>query len=314
MPLAEIVAVDRTLDGRGRSEVADAVAAAWGLAGGAARFWRSSASHVFAVREPVAAYLRFVPATWRDRESVAAVAELMARLGSGVAPPLVSTGGRLVETVDTSVGPMHAMMVAAAPGTPIDLADLTPARAREWGGALARLHRPGADGMGLPETLADLRAADAELAGAVARLRAALAELPRGGRQFGVTHGDFELDNLAWDGDRPTAYDFDDAGHSWFVADVGQALRDLVPSGVAPARVPLAAEFLGGYRAVRELSDVDLARLPLFAAAHAAAWLQRLPAVLAEPSTGPEPPWLGPLRDKLAAHAVRQRELVLAWR
>jgi hypothetical protein len=64
LPLSEIVTLAATLDDAGRSPRADAVAAAWGLPAGAARFWRSSATHVFAVP---GAYLRFVPAGWRPR-------------------------------------------------------------------------------------------------------------------------------------------------------------------------------------------------------------------------------------------------------
>jgi Ser/Thr protein kinase RdoA (MazF antagonist) len=327
LPLSEIVGLSATLDADGRGDVADAVAAAWGLPAGSARFWRSSATHVFAVARP-AAYLRFVPTPWRPRERIEAVADLMVRLGPGVARPLPSVGGRLVETVATPRGPVHATLVAAAPGESVDVADLGPARAREWGTALARLHRD-ADPSGLPEALADLiadpavadpaadpavvdPAADPELAGAVVRLRAALAALPRDGDRFGAVHGDFEPDNIAWAGDRPTAYDFDDAGRSWFVADIAFALRDVVPAGAGPATAPLAAEFLAGYRGVRALSDVDLGWMPLFAAAHAAVWLRRLPAVLDVTGEG-GPAWLGPLRDRLAAHARRQRELVLTW-
>jgi hypothetical protein len=59
---------------------------------------------------------------------------------------------------------------------------------------------------------------------------------------------------------------------------------------------------------------MELGWLPLFAAAHAALWLRRLPAVLdVEPSPA-DPPWLGSLRAKLVEHARRQRDLVLAWR
>jgi Ser/Thr protein kinase RdoA (MazF antagonist) len=314
MPLSEIAGLAATVGADGRSEVADAVAARWGLPAGAARFWRSSACHVFAVRDPAAAYLRFVPAHWRARVRVEAVATVMERLGTGVAAPLQSVAGRLVETVATPAGTVHATLVAAAPGRPIDVADLTAAQALAWGAALARLHRD-AHADGLPETFGgDPVDGDPALAEAVARLRTALAGLPRDADCFGAVHGDFELDNLAWVADTPTAYDFDDAGRSWFVADIGHALRDVLAPGADPAGVATAERFLAGYRTVRRLSDVELGWLPLFAAAYAAAWLRRLPAVLdVEPSPA-GPSWLGPLRERLTGHARRQRDLVLAWR
>jgi Ser/Thr protein kinase RdoA (MazF antagonist) len=239
MPLSEIAGLDATLDQRRRSEVADLVAAMWGVRSGEARFWRSSASHVFAVAYPPAetgrAFLRFVPEGWRGRGRVVAVAELMRSyrlLGQAVAAPLTSIQGQLVETVPTARGRMHAMLIGEAPGRQIDAADLTEQRARAWGAALARLHcHPSVER--LPESLSDLRRAeqvladDRPIAEAIARLRTDLDRLPRHGDCFGVVHGDFELDNLAWTGDTPTAYDFDEAGRSWFVADIAHALRDL---------------------------------------------------------------------------------------
>jgi len=63
----------------------------------------------------------------------------------------------------------------------------------------------------------------------------------------------------------------------------------------------------------RPLPDTALATLPLFAAAHAAVWLTRLPAVL---DTGPsptDPPWLTRLRTRLETHARVQRATLLAW-
>ena len=63
MTLAEIHALARTLGDAGRSPVADAAAAAWGLPAGAARHVRSSACHVFAVPHTAvgSVYLRLVP-------------------------------------------------------------------------------------------------------------------------------------------------------------------------------------------------------------------------------------------------------------
>src|SRR5262245_55176355 len=103
MPLAEIHRLARTVDDSGRSPVADTVAAAWGYPPGAARLWRSSASHVFVVpRTPAGrVYLRFVPATHRARTAVAEVAHLMNTLSErdlAVARPIAARSGALVET------------------------------------------------------------------------------------------------------------------------------------------------------------------------------------------------------------------------
>jgi Ser/Thr protein kinase RdoA (MazF antagonist) len=123
-------------------------------------------------------------------------------------------------------------------------------------------------------------AGDRPIAEAIARLRTDLDRLARHGDCFGVVHGDFELDNLAWTGDTPTAYDFDEVGRSWFVADIAHALRDLQQGATLRLDSPATQAFLVGYRAVRNLPVTDLTWLPLFTVAHAAIWLMRLPAVL----------------------------------
>jgi len=126
-----------------------------------------------------------------------------------------------------------------------------------------------------------------------------------------VVHGGFELDNLAWDGEAATAYDLDDAGRCWFVADIAHALRDLRPA-LTWVDTPVTAAFLAGYRSVRTLAGPDLARLPVLAAAHAAVWLVRLPGVVDCLPARTDPPWLPVLRAKLRRHGDRQRDLVLA--
>ena len=65
LPLSEIARVGSTVDASWRSPVADAVAAAWGIAPGGARWLRSSATHVFVVPPDADArgvlFVRFVP-------------------------------------------------------------------------------------------------------------------------------------------------------------------------------------------------------------------------------------------------------------
>lgn len=316
LPLSEIHRLVALVDGTGRCPVADAVAAAWDLPSRAARHWRSSASHVFHI--PTAGYLRIVPAAHRSRDRVDAVAELMRRLhGSGlpVAELARSSTGNLVETVGTPLGAMHAMLVRPADGIQLDLDDLTPAHAREWGAALARLHHENAPqprAVRLPAAFEQLDpsafADDPPLAAAVRRLTDHLGRLPRDAARFGVVHGDFELDNLAWRNGTPTAYDFDEAAHSWFVADIAHAVRDLDP---LPAD-PRFANFLAGYRQFGPLEDTDLALLPLFSALHAATALVRLRPVLDAGTAQSDPAWLARLRNRIDQHLQRQRATVLA--
>lgn len=323
MPLTAIDRLKRTVSETWQSPVADQVAAAWGHPAGTARWWRSSASHVFVL--PLGGtrhYLRFVPDAYRGPEPVAAVAALMARLhgsGSAVVRPVPGASGALTATVATALGPMHAMVLDAAPGEETDAAALTEPRARRWGRALACLHRDAAGlDADLPESFGEIRelpasfAADAPLLAAASRLAEWVDGLPRDRSRYGAVHGDFELDNMAWEADRPTAYDFDEAALSWYAADVAYALRDLTGGTGRPPPEHRARfdAFIAGYRSVRPLDDEDLDRLPVFAAAHAAASLVRITRALGAPADA-EPAWLAELRADLAAMAEAHRGLVI---
>jgi Ser/Thr protein kinase RdoA (MazF antagonist) len=127
-----------------------------------------------------------------------------------------------------------------------------------------------------------------------------------------VVHGDFELDNMAWVGNRPVAYDFDEAAVSWFAADIAYAVRDLTDiAGYAAGEHRAQFDgFIAGYRSLRPLDDQDLGRLPLFAGLHAAASLVRIARALGDPA-GDEPGWLVGLRDKLTETARIHRQLVI---
>lgn len=314
------------MDEAWRSPVADAVAARWGCAEGTARWWRSSASHVFVLPETPepgsARYLRFVPEGADTFARFGAVAGLMDRLhGRGLAltSPVRSAAGLLVETVDTPLGTVRAMCLEAAPGEEIELPELSREQARAWGALLARTHELAAGlGDGLPHALdgigraALLHADDRELATAVDRLTARLARLPRDPARYGVVHGDFELDNLAFEDGSPTAFDFDEAALSWYAADVAHAVRDLTDHGVpTDTHRPLLDAFLAGYREVRPLPDADPGLLSLLAGANAARSLVALDPVLRTLDEG-RPDDLDQLRAGLTRHRDEQRRIVLA--
>ena len=227
--------------------MADAAAAAWGWDAGTARFWRSSASHVFAlvVDDEVAGYLRMVPDGHRRRDEVTVVAGLTARLsaaGQGVTAPVRSLGGRLVETVQARTRP----------------------HARHGGRGLARAAAPAGGPAGT-----------------------------------GLVHGDFEPDNLRWDGAAVTGFDFDRRGR---VPAPGRGGRDRGPGG----RPDLRDAFLAGYGV-----DVPAAVWRLFRALQAVDVLRRLDGVRDLPVPHEEA-WLTRLDRAVAARQATERERVLA--
>ncbi|WP_373464576.1 phosphotransferase enzyme family protein [Streptomyces sp. V4I2] len=323
MPLTEIDRLKRTVSEAWDSPVADQVAARWGYPAGTARWWRSSASHVFVLPDNGRRrYLRFVPGSYRGPKPLTAVAELMARLsdsGSAVVRPVAAECGALTMTVATALGAMHAMVVEPAPGEEIDVSELTASQAWHWGQALARLHCDAAGlDAGLPESFGELPEIgelfpdDTALVEATARLTAMMSDLPRCQDHWGVVHGDFELDNMAWEDGRPTAYDFDEAALSWYAADIAYAVRDLTDHTGRPATGHWARfdAFLDGYRSVRPIDDEEVGRLPLFAGLHAAASLVRITRALGEPAQR-EPEWLSELRNDLTDMARTHRQLVI---
>lgn len=318
LPLSEIARVGATVDPSWRSPVADEVAAAWGIAPGAARWLRSSATHVFVVPPDAdprgVLFVRFVPASLRTVRDLEAPARLLAAWSEnrGTVAPLPSTGGRLVETVPTALGPLHATVVPAAPGDELELDDLTAPLAQSWGAALARLHRDAppltaADEPPPPDL--DALGSDPVLQAAA---RAVLAEADEVDAPRGTLHGDLELDNLRWFDGRPTAFDADETRTGPFVQDIAAAVRDLV--GDSPGRVEhpaLLAAFLTGYRGVRPLGYDEVAALEL----HSAAVAVRLLVATSHLDTdqvADEEQWSVDLRASLVEHRQRLRARVLA--
>lgn len=302
LPLSEIEALRGTVDAQWRSPVADTAGASWGYSPGSALFWRSSARHVFVVRGgDDEAFLRLVPDRQVPRADVEAVAALMDRLASrglGCVRVLPSAEGNLVETVSTSIGVVHATLVAGAAGPGLDADVLTVDQARAWGAALATMHRDGsaaadgltlADGWTRTERDLDLLAGDPRVSGAVRAVHSRLEMLPRTAEVYGLNHGDFEGDNLASSGDQLIAYDWDEAERSWFGADIAYAVRDLVtePRDLMDQPIPLLDAFLAGYHEQRPEAQVQRADLVLFTALNALRSLSRVAPVLAEdPGTG----------------------------
>ncbi|WP_433443861.1 phosphotransferase enzyme family protein [Nonomuraea sp. CA-141351] len=320
LPLSEIHAMSKTLDEAWHSPVADALAAPWGIGPSRSHFLRSSATHVFVVRDTAfphgARFLRAVPGWHRDLPAVERRAGLVAglgRAGAGVAVPVPSQGGRVVESVATELGVYHVMLVEGAPGGRIEVSTLTAAQATVWGAALAGLHLRSGEIADPPSAVPDLRratavfAGDSELVAAILAVADRLDALATDASRFGLTHNDFELDNLAWKGGMVTAFDFDESGRSWFAADVAKAVDELE----GRAGTPLFDSFVGGYRSIRPLHEEDLALLPLFDLARAASDLIMLRSVLDMEAAGGHPKWLHDLHASLSRRTTEIRSRLL---
>lgn len=318
--LSEILRLSKSVNSDWQSPVADAAAALWGMPPGSARYWRSSATHVFVIPEDGAGsgkrYLRFVPAGTphaakleRGARQLAAWAEA----GAPVVAPLPTATGKLTETVETSAGALVATLVPMAPGREIGAEELTEPDARSWGRALASLHdsQPSAGTSGT--SLAHEGFVDAELSDAIGALEAAVARQDTNPAAQGVLHGDFELDNLRFDASGPVAFDADETRSGYFAADVAAAVRDLVdPETGLPSRPEMLAAFLNGYRQVRAFSEQQESALPLHAALFAAHTVLDLEKTIDVRPDLEEPEWLRKLVVKLRLIQAQARKHVLA--
>lgn len=311
LPLSEIAAVRDTVDAQWRSPVADAAAAPWGLRPGTALWWRSSAVHVWVVppgRDPRGVlYLRAARAASPAGDRLVAGTAVQRRLaerGADVAALLPSSAGRLVEHVPSALGELVVVAVAAVDGQELDADDLDATRARAWGEALDALHAAAAPDDGdvpaPPSPFAPLLdAADAEVARAARALeRAAAATEPS---PAVVGHGDFELDNVRWAGDRVVCFDLDEAGPTTLATDLAKATADVGDAA-------LVAHVVAGCTA-RSGATVTDRQLALARAGLAARGLADAPRVLDR--TAAEVPGLEELHATLVRAADDDRRVLL---
>lgn len=102
---------------------------------------------------------------------------------------------------------------------------------------------------------------DAVLGRLDAVLRERLAAYGTGADRFGLIHADMRLANLLVTDDDVTVIDFDDAGLSWFMYDLGSSLSFIEHQPYVPE---LVEAWVRGYRSVGILTAEDEAMLATF--------------------------------------------------
>jgi Ser/Thr protein kinase RdoA (MazF antagonist) len=316
MRLSTMLRVDGATSAVGRNPAAEAALERWRHDAGSLRFFRSSANfvHVFRV-DGVVHFLRLAEESERRREEIEdelMLLRVLAERGLPVVVPLDSDRGHGVETLVTELGAFHACAFVALPGEQWDEDDeLSTERLAKWGEALGRLH---AEARRLPrgfapsrETHEDRLAFIRSQVGGDERARrelevvsTALGGLPVDDRTYGLVHGDFELDNLFWNGTISGIADFDDAFHCWYLADVAFALGSVLPSSTSSLD-----PFLAGYARQCEVDEEVLALLPVFWRLADLQRYARLMRALDLPAAQEYPEWMESLRAKLLAWTAR---------
>lgn len=311
MPLSLLRAVVDSIADDGTCPIAQDAIRPWAHEHGPVRFVRASANVIFRFSATGGEYvLRLTPTQHRSPAAIAAELVFLRHLATAGVPlagPVPALSGPEVRTVDTRLGSFHATVFAALHGTQYELSDLPAHCLTRWGQALGRLHHAarGHPGTGRPRWTDQLPALPAEEADArrlLHRVTDRLARLPATTENFGLIHGDFELDNLIWTaGHIPMIVDFDDSAHHWLAADIAFALRDLrdPETGHLDPHQPAVRDFLQGYRTQHPVADPDLARIPLFLRLHDLTTFAGLLHALDLSQADASPDWLVTLRRKL---------------
>lgn len=305
----DVALMRRIVDVTAAGKIPDvAVQAARRWEGNALAHVRSSANHVFRFeRAGQPAFLRLSTAhahTLPRLEAELAFVRHVAGCGVASAQPLSSVHGRLIEELMAEDGDYVAVAFAGLPGAQLEVDELDEAQCRAWGATLARLHEAAQSfppHPSRPTWLDELRQARADLPpeehAAAAVLDAGIAwlhamQVPP--QEYGLLHGDFELDNLVWDGHRWQVLDFDGAAYGWYGVDIAIALQDVMSPDDAESQSH-RAWFEAGYAAVRALPPGVWDALPRILAlvtAAKVAGLQRAYRNVELSPGGSAPEWL----------------------
>ena len=204
---------------------------------------------------------------------------------SGVRTPTAvrALSGDVVVEVAAPEGTRLASAMTWEPGDPLSAAD-DDAAWRDLGALMGRVREHGiawerpsgfarwawdARGMlgpdphwGDPALLPDWDAEALELVEAARRrVRERLAAFGDGADRFGLVHADLAFHNVLVDAGEPVLIDFDDAGWSWFMWELGVALA---PFDGRPGFDERRDALVDGYRSTCGVADVELAELPTF--------------------------------------------------
>jgi Ser/Thr protein kinase RdoA (MazF antagonist) len=229
-------------------------------------------------------YLRVYRYAWRTRAEVDGelhAIEQAHAAGASVARPVARRDGTFVAELDAPEGTRFAVLFHEAPGRPIGYDTKAGVEnAARYGRAVAALHNAtaGCRPAGGRAPIDVSTAIDRPLATVLSRLRgddeayvaqlgAALRARIAGtnGLSEGFCHGDLNGENVHFDDDCATFFDFDFCGWGWRGFEIAT-----FPRGVTLYRRPgrtadrLIRAFLEAYCRDRPLSGADLASIPAF--------------------------------------------------
>lgn len=286
---------------------------------------RSSANHVFRfLQEGKPRFLRLAHETECRRPAIEAELDFIQHVaGAGLpaARPLPSVRGALIEEVIGKGQRYYAVVFAGLPGRHLELDELDEVRFRAWGRALALLHNASQKFSPHParprwrdeirDALRTLPPDETSVARVMTLGLAWLDSLAPASREYGLLHGDFELDNLVWDGEQAQVLDFDGASYGWYAVDVAAALQD-VWLGESAEREQRVTWFTEGYAALRPLPSGLLQAMPRLLALLQALKIAQVRRAYATTTDEDSPAWLAEMRTR-HHHWLSVRRAALVW-
>ena len=258
---------------------ASAAAALWGYDDASLRDLRYSTNAIFIFRQQDVP--RFMRLSWsgdHTREELYAELDYLSFLAKHHYPavqPIPSLNGNLVEKVTNPYAQFYAVTFHAAKGSHVPIESMKDDQILDWGKLLGRLHQLSTSyethtknhhqhwievldmyTSWIPGTAVNTRRY-------LEQARRWLSELPKSTPYYGLTHWDFEPDNLTWKDEQIEVIDFDDAAYFWYAADIAFALDDVI--GESPQRARhIIHQLLDGYQIVRKLENDWINKLPVF--------------------------------------------------
>ncbi|MGH2486200.1 MAG: phosphotransferase enzyme family protein [Ktedonobacterales bacterium] len=276
---------------------------------------RGSANHLFRFQRDGRQYFLRL-AHVEERRPTAIAAELdfvrhVAGAGLAVAHPIPSVNGLLIEEISSAGHGYLAVVFEGLRGSELDVDDLDEARYRAWRQSLALTHQASRTFPPHParptwtsQARAALLALQPEETAVARDLTSGLSwleSLTLEDQEYGLLHGDFELDNIIWDGQRVQVLDFDDAAYGWYALDFAAALDDVWRAGGQSDAATAHRErrftwFAEGYAALRPLPRGLPEALPRLLTLLLAVKMARLLRAYATTTDGEYPAWLVQMR------------------
>lgn len=230
--------------------------------------------------------LRVYRRGWRTKQEIDFELELLAFLheqNMPVAYPIARKSGSFTEDIAAPEGTRYAAVFSYAPGKAVNK-KLDNEQSRRLGEVLASIHkamdafkshfsRPALSSEYLLDCSIDFiaplflsRRSDIDyFQTQIEKIKLALAELklPSSAPAYGICVGDVHSGNAHFtDKGEPTLFDFDQCGYGWRAFDIAKFIHTTFSWQMdSKVRKP----FLEGYQAIRQLSEVELASISVFA-------------------------------------------------